>query len=351
MSNYSIADKSTPTQLHGERGKVLKAVDNDLGSLAFEVSQDRDGPGANLVLWEKRGTLTWGIPVYDFTNRKDADAVAKTLNGLVQSGILRPGPLLSTNDSVADAPSFKVGRGGALGGVGVKLAGGGPGGVWAVEVHYLKDKEAAQGLSKSLNHLLAGKVLRAKQKFVIPFASEEGRNLRILHWEGVDETITRLADNAPESVHALKAVTDAAPKVDPNTKILNPSPVDSRDPRFLPLKALDNAGVYGKDIEGLYQICGRHPGKMVAVLRATALGLIDAPAIQAALKPVGMLRVGGLDVDGITKAVEAAVPEFSAARVPTPPLTAAETPNVSADIKRHSREGHAATEGHRQEGK
>jgi hypothetical protein len=107
-------------------------------------------------------------------------------------------------------------------------------------IAYLKDKEAAEGLSKSLNHLLAGKVLRANQKPVISFASEEGRNLRILHWEGVDETIARLAENAPESVHALKAVTDAAPKVDPNTKVLNPSPVESQDPRFLPLKALDN---------------------------------------------------------------------------------------------------------------
>ena len=339
MNNYSIADKSTPDQLHTERGKVLKAVDNDLGSLAFEVSPDRDGPGANLVLWEKRGTLTWGIPVCDFTNREDADAVAKTLNGLVQDGILRPGPLLSTNHSVADAPSFKVGRGGALGGVGVKLAGGGPGGVWAVEVHYLKDREAAEGLSKSLNHLLAGKVLRAKQAPVISFASEEGRNLRILHWEGVDETIARLAENAPESVHALKAVTDAAPKVDPNTKVLNPSPVDSQDPRFLPLKALDNAGIYGKDIEGLYQICGRHPGKMVAVLRAIPLGLIDAPAIKAALKPVGIVRAGGLDVDGIVAAVESAVPEFSVSRVSPPSLTAPEIPNVSADIKRVSNKG------------
>ncbi len=194
-------------------------------------------------------------------------------------------------------------------------------------------------------------MLRAKQKPVISFASEEGRNLRILHWEGIDETIARLADNAPESVHALKAVTDAAPKVDPNTKILNPSPVDSQDPRFLPLKALDNAGIYGKDIEGLYQICGRHPGKMVAVLRAIPLGLIDAPAIQAALKPMGMLRVGGLDVDGITKEVEKAAPEFSASRVSPLPLTAPEAPNVSADIKRMSSKGQIPPKGRNQEGK
>jgi len=348
---------TTPTQnsdlerLHGERRKVLRPVDGDRGKLSFEVSPDREGNGADLVLWEKRGTRTWGVPIHHLTYQQDAQAVSKELNGLVKSGILCPGPLLPTNDSISDAPSFSVTRGGALGGFGVKLVSAKRGQAWGAFLTYIRDKEEAQALSETLNHLLESKVIRSAEKFIFAFASEEGRNQRIRHWDGIDETMARLADNNHGTVRILQEVAEAAPKVDPNTKILNPGPLDSLDPRQLPLKALDNAGIYGKDIEGVFQICGRHPGKMVAVLRATELGLIDAPAIKAALEPIGILRAGGLDVDGIVRAVESAVPEFSASRVSPPPLTGMETPHVSADIQRISREAQDHRKSHDQERK
>ncbi len=78
---------------------------------------------------------------------------------------------------------------------------------------------------------------------------------------------------------------------------------------------------------------------MVALLRATTLGLVDAPAIKAALKPVGILRAGGLDVDGITKEVESSVPEFSVSRAESDTLTGPKAPNLHDDIERFAREG------------
>jgi hypothetical protein len=205
----------------------------------------------------------------------------------------------------------------------------------------LKDKEQAQALSNSLNRLLESKVIRSSEKFVIAFASEEGRNKRIRHWDGLSETVSRLADGDAGVIRILESVTEAGPKVDPKTQVSRaPAGVrGSDDPRQLPLVALDEAGIYGKDIEGLYQICGRHPGRMVAVLRALPLGLIDAPALKAALKPVGILRAGGLDVDGITKQVESSVPEFSVSRVEMDTLTGPKAPNLHADIERFAREG------------
>ncbi len=348
---------TTPTQnsdlehLHGERRQVLRPVDGDKGKLSFEVSPDREGNGADLVLWEKRGKEIWGIPVHHMDDRGDCEAVAKALNDLVEPGILSPGPLLPTNDSLSEAPSFSVARGGALGGVGVKLSGAKPGHAWGVSLHYLKDREQAQALSESLNRLLESKVIRSAEKFVIAFASEEGRNKRIRHWDGMSETVSRLADGDAGVIRILESVTEAGPKVDPKTKVVRDGGSGTDDPRQLPLVALDESGIYGKDIEGLYQLCNRHPGKMVAVLRATTLGLVDAPAIKAALQPVGILRAGGLDVDGIVTAVESAVPEFSASRVSPPPLTGPETPHVSADIQRLSREARDQRKSHDPEGK
>lgn len=154
--------------------------------------------------------------------------------------------------------------------------------------------------------------------------------------KGYVMSMTRMADGDPAITNMLMGIVAASQKVDPA----------NLEAHSAPLKALDEAGIYGKDIEGLYQICGRHPGKMVALLRATTLGLVDAPAIKAALKPVGILRAGGLDVDGITKEVESSVPEFSVSRVEPNTLTGPKAPNLHADIERFAREG----QGHPQPG-
>jgi hypothetical protein len=146
--------------------------------------------------------------------------------------------------------------------------------------------------------------------------------------KGYVMSMTRMADGDPAITNMLMGIVAASQKVDPT----------NLDAYSAPLKALDEAGIYGKDIEGLYQICGRHPGKVVALLRATTLGLVDAPAIKAALKPVGILRAGGLDVDGITKKVESSVPEFSVSRVEMDTLTGPKAPNLHAALDQVVRE-------------
>jgi hypothetical protein len=307
---------SDAERLHGERRKVLRPVDGDRGKLSFEVNPNRDGYGAELVLWESRGKEVWGTPVQHLNNQADCEAVAKVLNDFVERRTLSPGPLLPTNDSLAELPTFQV----TSGGTGIRLAGEAKdGGAWGLSVHRLNNSEEAEALSASLNKLVASKVLRVAGN-PLAAANPERR------FDSKDHLVSmlKMADRDPAILNILKAVASASRKVDPK----NP------EPHGAPLTALDGAGIYGKDIEGLYQICGRHPGKVVALLRATTLGLIDAPAMKAALKPVrilravGILRAGGLDVDGITKEVESTVPKFSASRAEPDTLTGPRAPNL-----------------------
>ena len=68
------------------------------------------------------------------------------------------------------------------------------------------------------------------------------------------------------------------------------------------------------------------------------MGLVDAPAIKAALQPVSIMRAGGLDIDAITKQVESAVPEFSASRAEPETLTGPKAPNLHAALDQIIRE-------------
>jgi hypothetical protein len=276
-------------RLHEERRKALPPVDRDLGALGFEVTEAGDDSGFTVVLSENRGQAAWTVPVHNLPNREDAEAVARGLNDIVSEGILTPGPLLPTNDSVSEAPVFGTrenDEGFGEGGVGLKikmerksrLLDYGP------AVHCFEDKAQATALCESLNRLLESKVMRSKATMdpLMPGADD---NRRIASWETMDQNISRMADKAPEVVGILESLTKASVEVDPKTQSSGSGRSETSDPHYLPLVALDDAGIHGQEISGLYQLCGRHPGKMAGASTKPSVVARRMPTILPGWRP------------------------------------------------------------------
>jgi len=345
MKTSPSSEASIPNTLHGDRRKSLPPVidENELPALTFYHDSKGSDLGFDLVFSERRGKNVWKTVVFRFKTEKDAEMVADSLDRLVRFEVIRPGPLLPTNDVVGEVPSFRVGTGGQSGGIGIEVAGEQKSDIWRGVEPHLTDPEEAKGLSEKLNGLLGARIIRlAPRESPLRLDEEE-------HWI---TAMTKLAGKDEQDVmDILLAVSNAS-----STSTLTNSQL--KDPLTAPLHALDQAGIYGKDIESLFQVCRRRTGYMLAVLRATTIGLIDGPDIKAAIKPlitplasmsaVGTLRAGGLDLNGIVKAVEAV--DFAASRRVAPePLP--DIPDLRAAIPKSTQKGRVTPKDHGHGGK
>jgi hypothetical protein len=103
----------------------------------------------------------------------------------------------------------------------------------------------------------------------------------------------RMAGRDTKTMGILMTLSMRAPQVDP----------DNFSGALGPLLDLDRAGIYGKDIATLFQVCGENAAVMVGVLRAEGLGFTSTEKIKAAISTHGQPDAEKLDVQGLVTQV------------------------------------------------
>ena len=87
-------------------------------------------------------------------------------------------------------------------------------------------------------------------------------------------------------------------------ELIDPSDVFGKLGKFMDFDTLE---IYEHRIWTLYDgVCGRHLGKMIAILRANQLGFISKELLNHAIDNHG----DGIDVDALVAAVQKRLPDF-----------------------------------------
>jgi hypothetical protein len=87
------------------------------------------------------------------------------------------------------------------------------------------------------------------------------------------QAITAMTDGNPGAMNAIVTIMQAAPAIDPKGAMGG----------FGPIMNLDMFGIYGSSIYVLFSdICGKNAARMIAVVRATQLGMFSARELQNA---------------------------------------------------------------------
>lgn len=117
------------------------------------------------------------------------------------------------------------------------------------------------------------------------------------------DVVIEMSDGNPGALNVMMLVVREAEAIDPDAAL----------GAFGVLCALDEHGIYGPDIWGLYKyVCGQSLPKMLAVLRAIQLGRLAGVTpnqLDYAIKSRGR----GIDADAALAAVKERLPRFAVA--------------------------------------
>jgi len=111
------------------------------------------------------------------------------------------------------------------------------------------------------------------------------------------ELIAKMSDGNPGAITVLYQILQEAPVIDP---------VEALTGGIMKVLILDDIGIYGPNIWMLFKdVCNKDINKVILVLRAKQLGIIDNGDIALAM---GMVKP--LNFDMIAKTVQKEIPEF-----------------------------------------
>ena len=111
------------------------------------------------------------------------------------------------------------------------------------------------------------------------------------------ELIAKMSDGNPGAITVLYQILQEAPVIDP---------VEALTGGIMKVLILDDIGIYGPNIWMLFKdVCNKDINKVILVLRAKQLGIIDKGDIDLAMGMVKPLNFGM-----IAKMVQKEIPEF-----------------------------------------
>lgn len=94
---------------------------------------------------------------------------------------------------------------------------------------------------------------------------------RITLNDNLSEAVIKIVDGNPGAMNAICDMMSVADRVDPQSFM----------GQLTPVIALDEHGIYGTDIYVLWSDkCGRDPRKVLMLIRAVQLGLLDASRLK-----------------------------------------------------------------------
>jgi hypothetical protein len=118
---------------------------------------------------------------------------------------------------------------------------------------------------------------------------------RITGKMNIGKALEALTNGNSDSYATCRSIINFADMVDPNMS----------GGALGYFKILDELEIYEERIHALFVVCGRDMIKMLALLRAYQLGIVDAAEINGAIDDSGPLNLGS-----ITDAVRKQLPDF-----------------------------------------
>lgn len=120
---------------------------------------------------------------------------------------------------------------------------------------------------------------------------------RLMFGMPVEAVIAEICDQNLRAVRICLEFFSDHSKVDPDA---------SKNPYFI-FGGFDRMQIYGDEIVDLFEACDNNVGKLIAVMRASQLGMIKKHEIKKAIK-----EHTKLDIDLLIKQIQERLPKFNA---------------------------------------